>query len=164
MGELIFDGILLIFFILMFINGLDIEIYNKQTMARYWPEAVLAIIIILLLISTIQKYRQLLKAEGIQFSFKDIFKNKDDLKVISAFALLIAYAFLITYTGFVLSSWIVGCCFARLLGEKRWLRSILINLLIVMVIFLIFHSGLGILMPRGRGPFLTFGLFLEKVL
>ncbi len=164
MGELIFEGILLLFFILMFINGLDIEIYNKQTMARYWPEAVLAIIIGLLIISAVQKYRKLNKAEKTKRSFIEFCKDKNTLKVLLAFLLLIAYAVLITYTGFLPASWLIGCCYAWLLGEKRWLRSIWINLAIVLVLFLIFHSGLGILMPRGQGIFKTFGLFMERIL
>ena len=102
------------------------------------------------------------KEEG-KLSFDHSAFFRDNKKTLIAFGLLIIYAVLMTYIGFVLASIICGICFARLLGEKRIVRSAVANTVIVVILFLIFRVALNIILPRGLGIFKQFTLILESL-
>ena len=63
MGELIFNGFLLIFFAAMLVYSGQIEIWNGHVWARYWPMIILAVGVLLFAIKTWGVFRKLPKEE-----------------------------------------------------------------------------------------------------
>lgn len=162
MGELIFNAVLIAFFGYMAIQGMSIEIYENQTLSRLWPEAILVVLLALLIASTVKTAAKLKKEGKLHFD-AEMLKNKNTQRTLIGFGLLICYAVLMTYVGFIISSIIIGTCFARILGERRVIRSVIYNAIVVLILFLIFRAGLNIILPRGLGVFKQFTLALESL-
>jgi len=68
-------------------------------------------------------------------------------RVFSVFALCIAYALLLPWTGFFPATALFLAFFSFLVGERRPLPILLISLLSPAAIFLIFRHGLKVLLP-----------------
>ncbi len=164
MGELIFNILLLAFFVVMFINGTTIETWGEHASAMYWPQTILALLIVLLAVNIVTAYRKIpVEERGLQLkSFT--FKVPGVEKLLTAFGLLAAYAILLAYGGFIVTSFVFCVCFSRLLGEKRISRLIIFSASAVLILYGIFLYGLEILLPRGVGFFRTFSLMAESLL
>ena len=81
-------------------------------------------------------------------------------------ALILALAALILETvGFVVTSFIVLVLYGLLLGERNWVRLLLISAGIALALHIIFSGLLDVTLPRGTVPFLrNFALFLENLI
>ncbi len=110
MGELIFNILLLAFFAVMFINGTTIETWGEHAPAMYWPQTILALLIVLLAANVVTAYRKIPAEErGLQLkSFT--FKVPGVEKLLAAFGLLAAYAILLAYGGFIVTSFVFCVC------------------------------------------------------
>ena len=121
MGELIFNGFLLIFFAAMLVYSGQIEIWNGHVWARYWPMIILAVGVLLFAIKTWGVFRKLPKEE-LKFDIKIFgFKERNIQMLLVSFAWLIFYALILPKAGFIISTFIF-CVGMQLLlrGKLGW--------------------------------------------
>ncbi len=157
MGELIFNGFLLIFFAAMLVYSGQIEIWNGHVWARYWPMIILAVGVLLFAIKTWGVFRKLPKEE-LKFDIKIFgFKERNIQMLLVSFAWLIFYALILPKAGFIISTFIF-CVGMQLLlrGKLGWQVFA-----ITAAIYVVFVWGLGTSVPRGVGPLYDFGRWLE---
>lgn len=161
MGELIFNGFLLIFFAAMLVYSFQIPIWNDHVWARWWPMVILIFAVILFAIKTYGVFRKLSK-DQLKFDIKIFgFKEKNIQRLLLAFAWLIVYAVILPYVGFVIATFIF-CIGMQLLlrGKPDW-KVFAAALAITVAIYVVFVWGLGTSVPRGVGPLYNFGRWLE---
>jgi hypothetical protein len=73
------------------------------------------------------------------------------------------YGLILPQLGFIPASFLMASCYMTLLGEKRPLFAILYSFIAVVVLYMLFSFLLGIMLPRGFGPFRDFALMLESI-
>jgi hypothetical protein len=161
MGELIFNGAMLVFFIAMLIYSSQIAIWQGHIWARYWPMTLLVIAVILFGIKVVGIYKELPKEQR-KFSW-EIFglKNKNVRLLLLSFAWLLVYVAVLPKLGFVLTTLLFCIGMEMLLGAKFSLKTLLGAFAITITIYAIFTWGLGISVPRGVGRLYDFGKWLE---
>ncbi|NLY45420.1 MAG: tripartite tricarboxylate transporter TctB family protein [Tissierella sp.] len=162
--ELLFNGGLLVFFIYCFfyIGGIGHDPATGILDAAEWPRLLLGLLIVFIAINMAKVYKNRQKGETfkIDFNIKKIVTSK----LFIGSVLLLIYSFSLDYLGFVFSSIIFFMVYSRLLGEKRIKILVLSSLVSVAILYVLFNSLLGIMLPRGVGAFRNFALFLESLI
>ena len=161
MGELIFNGFLLIFFAAMLVYSGQIEIWNGHVWARYWPMLILAVGVLLFSIKTWGGFLKLPKEE-LKFDIKIFgFKERNIQMLLVSFAWLIFYALILPKAGFIISTFIFCVGMQLLLRGKLGWQVFAVAFAITAAIYVVFVWGLGTSVPRGVGPLYDFGRWLE---
>ncbi len=134
--------------------------------AEQWPQALLALLMIAILVN-IYKYFRVHKKEEIIAAFKDFFPGVLRFvrsKLCIGMAMLILLGLCYEPIGFITCSLVFLIAYGILLGERRPLRLILSAVIITLVLYIGFAVFLGVLLPRGTVPFLrSIALFLESI-
>ena len=61
-----------------------------------------------------------------------------------------------------MGSFVFCMIYSFLLGQKNPAKLAIFAFIVTAVLFLLFFRGMGIMLPRGMGPFRTFGLSVES--
>jgi hypothetical protein len=162
--ELLFNGGLLVFFIYCFfyVGAIGHDPAPGILDAAEWSRILLGLLIVLIAANMVKVLKNRKDGETfkIEFNLVKILKSK----LFIGSALLLVYSFALDYIGFVVSSIIFFIAYSRLLGEKRVKTLALSSIVSVAILYIIFNSLLGIMLPRGMGVFRTFALFLESLI
>lgn len=161
--EIIFNAVLIIFFIYAyFFIGIGApENDPKLIDGVEWPRMILVLLIGFMLINMYRLIKD--RKSGNQAAFKLDVKELVHNKLFLGSVLMIAYALVLEYTGFLVSSMVLFGLYSRLLGEKRISRLVIVSVVSVIVFYIIFSFGLDIMLPRGAGIFREFALMLESI-
>jgi len=130
-----------------------------------WPKGLLALSIFFLIVNMINIYRRTpveqrnLSSLPTTESITGLYKNKLFLGIL----FLAAYGIILPQIGFIPASFLMASCYMTLLGEKRLHFAILYSFIAVVVLYALFSFLLGIMLPRGVGPFRDFALWLETI-
>ncbi|MBS6953071.1 MAG: tripartite tricarboxylate transporter TctB family protein [Enterocloster asparagiformis] len=164
MGELLFNGGLLIFFIAMFIYSGQIQIWEGYFGARYWPMMLIGFAILIFAVKTYTIFKKL-PGEERKFSLK-IFHLKETgvKKLLASFAWVCFYAWLLPYGGYVLSTILFAMGLSWLLGMRSLPKMFLAALAVTAIIYAVFVWGLDVMPPRGIGPIYEFSSWLEYLI
>lgn len=164
MGELLFNVLLLVFFIVMGSYSMDIRIEAEHSGARYWPLVMIIAVIVLLLIKIVKIWKALPKEER-RFNLS-IFKlnERGVQKLLLTLAWLMLYIIALPYAGYVLSTIIFFAGMAWLIGAKKIPVIVLSSIGITAVVWAIFVWGLGVHPPRGVGFLEKFSIWLEYLI
>lgn len=73
----------------------------------------------------------------------------DWLRFLGIIGVSLAYAFLMPYLGYILSSFMFLTLILKLAGVKGWLKPLLIAAVTALVFYLIFKTGLSVKLPAG---------------
>lgn len=164
--QLLFNGILTIFFIYCFFYiGATASNPKPETMdASQWPKVLLILMIFFLIVNmykiikrTPKEERNLSAITGI--NYKAFYKSK----LLIGIVILSVYAFALDYLGFIIGTFLFCLAYSRLLGEKRIKKLLLYSFLIVVVLYVLFSKGLAIMLPRGVGILRDFALMIESI-
>lgn len=141
-------------------------IYTDPLGTAFWPKLLLILLIILLTVNVIQIYR---KTPAVKRNLDSITKINFNAvlhtRLTWGIALLLIYALLLPFTGFLLASFLMGIVLSYILGEKRPFVLIGFSFAAVSLIFIIFYKGMSIQLPRGTVPFLrSFAIMVETFL
>lgn len=162
--ELAFNIGLLLFFVYCFIyvGAIAPEKIPGQMDGAQWPQILLGLLVIFLAINIYRVYKNRKDGENfkINFDIKKILKSK----LFIGSALLIVYTYALNLMGFIVTSIIFFMLYSRLLGEKRIKTLLLSSVVSVVILYVIFNTMLGIMLPRGIGIFRTFALLIESIL
>ena len=167
--DIIFSVILILgaIYLYIFIGGASGTTAGLESLtdlgAAFWPRVILILLIILSVINLIQGLKKM-KAEGTGItegiSVAGFFKSKLFIGMI----LVGIMAFILPQIGFLPTCFIFLIAYGLLLGEKKYLRLVIVALIITISIYVIFQGALDIFLPRGKGAFRTFALAVEKLL
>lgn len=156
MGELLFNLLLLVFFIVMGGFSMEIRMEGEHTGARYWPLVMIATIILLLVIKIVKIWKALPKEER-KFSLS-IFKLHEPgiQKLLLSLGWLLLYILTLPYAGYALTTILFFAGMAWLIGARKVPVIVLSSIGVTAVVWAIFVWGLDVHPPRGVG-------FLEQV-
>nr|WP_312577859.1 tripartite tricarboxylate transporter TctB family protein [Sedimentibacter sp.] len=162
--ELAFNVALLVFFVYCFfyVGSKAPESVPGTMNGAQWPQILIVLLVIFLAINIIKILQNKKQVENIKINFnlRKILQSKLSIGII----LLLLYSYALDYIGFIVNSLIFFVLYSRLLGEKR-IRVLLLSAFVsVAILYLIFNTALGIMLPRGTGIFRTFALFIESLL
>lgn len=161
MGELIFNGFLLIASVVMLISSFQIPIWNDHVWARYWPMVILIFAVLLFAIKTWGVFRKLPKEE-LKFDINVFgFKEKNVQRLLISFVWMVFYALILPKAGFVIATFIFCVGMQLLLRGKLGWQTFAAAFAITAAIYVVFVWGLGTSVPRGVGPLYNFGRWLE---
>ena len=131
--------------------------------AAFWPRVILILLLILSVINLIQGIRKM-KAEGAGVTtgidIAGFFKSKLFIGMI----LVLVTAFIMPQIGFLPTCFIFLILYGLLLGDKKYLRLVIVAFLVTIAIYVVFQGALDIFLPRGKGVFRTFALAIEGLL
>lgn len=152
MGELVFNGLLVLAFAGLAVYSTTIPISGTDYLARYWPMGILIALIVLILIKMVGIVKKL-KAENTQWKVDLSFlKSAPIIRLVAAFIWLCLYAWLLPYGGYLLTTFFFCMGVMVLLGSRSVGKIILASFLITIVLFAVFSWGLRVSLPRGYGP------------
>lgn len=165
--ELLLNGALTIFFGYSIMNAYATQPAGKagELSGRTWSVGILVLLVAFLILNMVNIWRKTPKDQ----------RNLDSLKSISAkkifssnltwgIVLILAYALLLEYGGFLVTSVILCIISAYLLGERKPWVLILFSLVTVILLYLLFYKGIGVILPRGVGFLRDFSLAIESLL
>lgn len=75
--------------------------------------------------------------------------HEETVKVLAAFALMLAYTVLITVIGWVTSSVLFMAAFCIYFGGKDKIRTTIISLVTVAVLYILFAAAMNTVLPKG---------------
>ncbi|MDI9521525.1 MAG: tripartite tricarboxylate transporter TctB family protein [Bacillota bacterium] len=173
MFELILNVLLLLFlaYTLAF-NVVEAPIPLKVQKNPYalkpgiWPSVILVLLIILLIVNIVKiilknKGKDTFCLKGFAGGAVEFFKSKVFLGIL----LVVLASFILEPLGFIVTCFIILFTYGLLLGDKKYLRLLLISLILTLVLYICFGVLLQVNLPRGTVPFLRdFALFLEQLI
>ena len=163
MAELLFNALLLVFFIAMVIVGMDIRIVGDYWGARYYPVVLAGIAVILFAVKVARIWIALPK-EKRKFSLEIFhFKESGVKRLLIGFALCAAYVLLLPYGGYLLTTFLFGASLSALLGATKIRQFVLAGLGITVPLYVVFCWGLNVLLPRGAGFLYYISLWIETL-
>ena len=165
--KILINGVLAAFFgyCIVYVNG-SVPPSNPGEMgAAVWPTAILVLLVLCLLGNMFKIYKdtpadQRNMSSITSINFAGLFKEK----LFWGIVVMAAYALTMDYIGFIVGSLIFCMIFSFLLGQKNVLRLFIFALIATVVLYLLFYKGMGIMLPRGMGPFRTLALSIESLL
>ena len=131
-----------------------------------WPQVILALVIICVLLNIIKIIRQNkgkpeFSLSGFAAAIPAFFKTK----MFFGIAIVVAASFILEPLGFMVTSFLFLIAYALLLGEKKYLRLVIISAIITVFLYVVFGVLLQVNLPRGTIPFLRdFALFVERLM
>lgn len=131
--------------------------------AAFWPRIILVAMIVLLIANIVRNIKgNKVSAEKLfgEFKIAEFFKSKLFVGMLLVFFM----AFLMPYIGFIPVCFLFLMAYGALLGERRWLRLVLISLIVTVIIYVLFQGPLSIMLARGTGVFREFALMCESFL
>lgn len=162
--ELLFNAGLLVFMIYSFIyiGAIKADPIPGILDAAEYPRILLGLLIMLFVFNIINILKKRKEGETfkIEFDFKKIIKSKLFIGIV----LLFLFGVALDYIGFITGSIVFFMLYSRLLGEKSIKKLAISSIVSVGILYVLFNSMLGIMLPRGTGVFRTFALFLESLI
>lgn len=167
--EILFNVVLILLsaYCICFVNSsVAGTIYTDPLGSAFWPRLLLILLIVLLVVNVIQIYRKTPAEKRnldsiTKINYTAVIHNRLTWGIL----LMLVYALLLPYTGFLLTSFLMGIVLSFILGEKRPVVLIVFSFLAVSLIFMIFYKGMSIQLPRGTIPFLrNFSIMIETLL
>lgn len=131
--------------------------------AAFWPRIILAAMIALLIANIVRSVKEnKISAKKIfgEFKLAEFFKSKLFIGMVLVFIM----ALLMPYIGFMPVCFLFLMAYGALLGERRWLRLVLISLGVTIILYVLFQGALSIMLARGTGVFREFALMCEGFL
>lgn len=131
--------------------------------AEQWPQIILALLVLMLIINIVKIVKNLKTVSGEKKLNASTLKGFFTSKLFIGIVIIFVLAILLGKIGFIPSCILFLIAYSRLLGEKRWLFSLICAAVITVVLYFVFSRGLSIMLPRGEGIFRTFALLLESI-
>lgn len=165
----LFSGILFLFsgYCLYYVTTtVQVSTVSDPLGSAFWPQMILVLLMVMLAVNMWQVYKGTAPdkrdwgALG-KVNWAKALTSPLGLGMIGMFA----YSWILGYTGFLPTSFVLCMFFCYLLGERRKWVIVLASLATVIGLYLLFYKGMGIQMPRGTIPFLRkFAMGVEKLL
>ncbi|RJQ65286.1 MAG: tripartite tricarboxylate transporter TctB family protein [Desulfobacteraceae bacterium] len=158
-GELIFSSTIFLVACALYYVASTFPDYQKtdQVGPALWPKMILLIILILSGILTAKNGNRLLS--GIRSSEGSAPGPRVNRMLIAAVALSLAYVFIVSYAGFLVSIFLFQIIFLRILRVRNPVTLILYPVCLTFIVYAVFIRLLYIPLPKGSGIFLSISHF-----
>ena len=163
--EILVNGILAVFFAYCIYNvQVSVPASNPGEMgAAVWPTIILVLLVICLIANMISIYRKTPVDQRNMSAITNINIGKIvRSKLFWGIIVMAAYALCLDYIGFIVGSFVFCMIYSFLLGQKNPAKLAIFAFIVTAVLFLLFFRGMGIMLPRGMGPFRSMGLAVES--
>ena len=164
--DIIFSAFLIIVGIGLFIMiGADpaAAASENELGAAFWPQIVLAIIIVLSVVNIITSLKKL-KAEGKTITSDIDIASFIKSKLFIGMIAIVILALALPIIGFIPSCILFLVGYGVILDATSIPKLVIASVLITIVIYILFQGALDIMLPRGIGFFREFALTLERIL
>lgn len=172
MLELIVNILLLAFFIFALCfhvteAPIPTKVLNNPNALKpnVWPSVILVLLIICVVFNIIKIIRK--NKGNPDFSFTKFLKTIPGFltsKVFIGIAIIVILSFLLEPLGFMPTCLLFLVAYGLLLGDRKYVRLILVSLGVTLVLYILFGVLLQVNLPRGTVPFLrNFSLFIESI-
>lgn len=161
--ELLFNGMILAVSILCFVNITLVapEPTPGNMNAAQWPQLIFGLLVLCLIINMLRIWKAAPPGQRNLDSLKNIrISGFVKSRLFWGIGFMFLYVLLLQYMGFIPGSLLFGGLYMILLGEKKPLRILLADLILVAVIYCLFIN-LEVMLPRGVSVFRTFHLWAE---
>ena len=165
--ELLVNGILALFFAYCIMNvQATVPASDPGSMgSAVWPTIILSLLVVFLVVNMINTYRSTPAEKRNMSSITDIKIGKIvKSRLFWGMVALAVFSLSLDYIGFMVASFLFCGFFSYLLGEKRPVRLLIFSFFAVIVLYLLFYKGMGVMLPRGKGIFRSFALSVESML
>lgn len=161
--QFLFSLIMLLFFTYCYVYiGATMPISPSTELgAEQWPQIILGLLIILLLIHTVKTWKEQKDASDTDKLSMRMLKDLVQGKLLISFLLVVAMAVLMEYAGFLLTAFCFVAAYCFLLGEKRIPVILAASFVTTLILYFVFSRGLSIMLPRGYGVLRDFALWVE---
>lgn len=172
MLELIVNILLLLFFIytLCFhvteapIPGKVVNNPNALS-PNVWPSVILVLLIVCVAFNIVNIIRKNRGKEDFNFkAFASSIPGFLKSKVFVGIVIVVVLSFLLEPLGFIVSCFLFLVSYGLLLGDRKYVRLVIVALVVTFVLYICFGVLLQVNLPRGTVPFLrNFALFIESL-
>ena len=172
MLELIVNGILLVFFVYtLFFHvteaPIPLKVQNNPNALspNIWPSVILVLLIACMVANIIRiirvnKGKPEFTLKAFAAGIPGFLKSQMFIGII----IIVVLSFLLEPLGFMPTSFLFLIAYGILLGERKYLRLVIMALVITLVLYICFGVLLQVNLPRGTVPFLrNFSLFVESL-
>lgn len=170
--ELVVNGLLLIFFIYTLCfhvteAPIPTKVLNNPNALKpnVWPSVILVLLIICVAANIIKLIRK--NRGNPDFNFTAFLRTIPGFlksKVFIGILIIVVLSFLLEPLGFMLTCFLFLLSYGLLLGDRKYLRLVLISLLVTFLLYIVFGVLLQVNLPRGTVPFLrSFSLLVESI-
>ncbi len=165
--DIAFSGILILLNIYLYIYvGLESPAATETELgAAFWPRIILVLMTILLAVNLVKQIRERKNRSEEETAREE----KPDVagflrsKLFFGMIIVVVFSVLLPLLGFIPSCILFLVVYGILLGADHYVKLILFSVIITFVLYLVFQSGLQIMLPRGVGVLREFALFVESI-
>ena len=159
--------VILIFGVIFFANSFGFPELQGGALpdAGVWPRAIAVLLIIFSILALIDDFKAWKKTKGNEAAIKsakeasDGYDPKGRLRMIGSIIILGLYSLVgFRYLGFISSTLLVIPILMLWLGERKWLRIVLLTVIMTFLCVFLFCKFMLIPLPRGSGIFRDFSL------
>lgn len=157
-GELIFHALLFVLMMFLFITSFSFPILNigGKLGAAWWPQVVLTLGMVLLLVSAIL----LIRKGRAAFDEKERIEKKEIISLATSSLIFIVALLSIRTIGFLVSAWIIVLGFMIQLGARKvWVIAVS-SVVIALIFTLLFGRFMMVSLPRGMGIFRAISYYI----
>ena len=155
-GEIIIHVVLFCLMLLLYVEAFKFPILNRggSLGAAWWPQLVLFIGMLLLVLSLFLSIRKASKNKTEEKGPVKISKVEVIALSIS-FAIIAAGLLIVSKTGFLVSAFLMCIGFMFLLGQRKVWLILVASLVMALVFVVVFGRFMQVSLPRGQGFFRT---------
>lgn len=167
MGHIIMSIVILIFGVIFFANSFGFPELQGGALpdAGVWPRYIALLLIIFSILALIDDFKAWKKAKSSDIDAKaakeaaEGYDPKGRFRMIGAIIILGLYSLVgFRYLGFIASTLLVIPIIMLWLGERKWLRIVLLTVIMTVLCVFLFCKFMLIPLPRGAGIFRDFSL------
>ena len=167
MGHMIMSIVILVFGIVFFANSFGFPELQGGALpdAGVWPRIIAALLIVCSVLALIDDIKKWKKSREIPDSQKpkkeeaEGYDPKGRVRMIGSVIILGLYSLVgLRYMGFVSSTLVVIPAIMLWLGERKWLRIVLLDVIMTILCVFLFCKFMLIPLPRGMGIFRNISL------
>ncbi len=132
-----------------------------------WPQVLIGLLMLCVLLNIIKLIRNLNKSDkdnsfsAFLASVPGFFKTK----MFFGMLIVVVASFILEPLGFMVTSFLFLVAFGILLGDRKYVRLVLISIAITFFLYIVFGVLLQVNLPRGTVSFLRdFALWLERLI
>ena len=148
-GELTFTALLLSGSVFLLFQAYGISGFESITSAGMFP-MLSALVMVITAILTLRETWKAVNDRSVGETLRQQFVRQISPVVFVLFTLaVLAFMFLLSRLGFVLSAYVFLVLSMRLLGSTRWLFNTVLSAVALSVVYLIFHTIFSVVLPKG---------------
>lgn len=159
-GEIVIHVVLFLVMLFLYVEAFNFPVLNigGSLGAKWWPQLLLLLGMILLVLSLFVSVRKIKKEQGkVQ---KSKISKKEIIALGISFVIISVGLFVTQPLGFLVASFVMACGFMLLLGQKKAWVILLASFIMAVVFTFVFGKLMQVSLPRGTGVLRTISYWI----